>query len=205
MELIYNLQGVSGALPGAVVSVGNFDGLHIGHAKIVKDIVRRARAAKAPSATLTSHPHSLAIVAPGRAPPLLLAFDEKLRLLERMGLDAVVCPQQGKSVLGLSPEKFVKDILLGVIGASCIIEGRGFRFGKGRVGTLRTLRALGRRHGFDVQIIEAVKVGGRIVSSTRIRRLIRGGRMREAARCMGRPFTYVGSVMRGHDRGARMG
>jgi riboflavin kinase/FMN adenylyltransferase len=122
-----------------------------------------------------------------------------------MGIDAVFMPRRARPVLGLPPDIFAEKILARAIGVGCIVEGRGFRFGKGRTGTLAMLRRLGHGLGFDVRTVEPVKVGGRIVSSTWVRRLLSQGRVVEAARCLGRPFLLDGTVTKWERRGSILG
>ena len=205
MELIRDIASIAPRFRGGVLSVGVFDGVHLGHQKVLGRAVERARALAAAAVVFTFHPHPLAILRPAEAPPLLQTFGQKLELMRRLGVDAVLWPQDTPAVLALPPDAFVTDVAHGALGARVMVEGGDFRFGAGAGGDGERLVGLSRRHGIEVEFVSDMQIDGDRVSSTRIRRLIAAGRVGEAARCLGRPYSYVGTVVEGHHRGGQLG
>jgi len=205
MELIRDLDAVPPPLVGGVVSVGVFDGVHLGHQQVLGRAVERAGRLGRPAVVFTFHPHPLGILRPVEAPPLIQTFGQKLELMRAVGIAAVVWPRHMDAVLAMPPEAFVAEVVCGALGARVMVEGGDFRFGAGAGGDRGRLQDLAARLGFEVEFVGDVEVDGRRVSSTRIRRLIASGRVEEAARCLGRPYSYVGTVVEGEHRGARLG
>jgi riboflavin kinase/FMN adenylyltransferase len=205
VELIRDLDAVPTAVRGGVLSVGVFDGVHLGHQRVLGRAVERARTLGAASVVFTFHPHPLAFLKPGDAPPLIQTFGQKLEAMRRLGVDAVFWPEHMKDVLAMSAEVFVDRVVCRSLAARIMVEGADFRFGAGAGGDRVRLADLAGRCGVEVEFVGDVDADGDRVSSTRIRRLIADGRVAEAARCLGRPYTYVGTVVEGHHRGARLG
>ncbi len=205
MELIRDYHRIDSRFRGGVLTVGVFDGVHVGHQKVLGRAVERARDVGCASVVFTFHPHPLEVLRPEDAPPLIHTFGQKLELMRRLGLDAVVWPERMADVLRLAPEEFVRRIVCGALAARVVVEGQDFRFGSEARGDLARLSEIACGCELEVESVEDVLVGGERVSSTRIRRAIRQGRVAEAARCLGRPYAYVGTVVEGHHRGARLG
>ncbi|NLX60253.1 MAG: riboflavin biosynthesis protein RibF [Phycisphaerae bacterium] len=205
MELIRDCNLLRGQYAGAALAVGNFDGVHLGHRRILSEAVAAARDAGAPAAVFTFEPHPAAILHPEKAPPRILGFRQKLDLLEGAGIDVVVCPQDGHEILGLDAETFVRRVIVDGIGAALIVEGHDFRFGCRQRGDEAMLRRMGAEHGFSVRIAEAVTFGDRPISSTRIREAVRAGAVGDAMKMLGRPFEFDGVVAHGHGRGRGLG
>ena len=205
MELIRDLETIDERYRGGVLSVGVFDGVHLGHRKVLSRAVERARGLGAAALVFTFHPHPLDVLAPAKAPPLLQTFGQKLELMREIGIDAVVWPEDMGAVLAMTPEAFVERVVHGALAARVMVEGSDFKFGAGAGGDRRRLLELAARSGFDAEFVADVEVDGERVSSTRIRRLIAEGRVAEAARCLGRPYSYIGVVVEGRHRGARLG
>lgn len=176
----------------SAVAVGNFDGVHIGHASILQLAVERARAAGETPIALTFDPHPRAVVGFG-APAALTSAEERDRLILALGIEAVVTLQFDKDVSALAPERFVREVLLDSLGARRVVVGDNFRFGKGARGTTDTLEQLGRELGFDVHVAGIVRSDdGRVVSSTLVRDLISAGDVEGAERLLERPYCLVG-------------
>ncbi|MCX5685007.1 MAG: riboflavin biosynthesis protein RibF [Planctomycetota bacterium] len=205
MELIRDIERIDASLKGGVHSVGVFDGVHVGHQRVLGRAVERARALAAPAVVFTFHPHPLATLRPHEAPPLLQTFGRKLELLREMGIAAVVWPDDSAAILAMPPKIFFEKVVCDALETRAIVEGGDIRFGAGAGGDRHLLEQLARPRGIEVEFVGDILVGGERVSSTRIRRLIGEGRVAEAARCLGRPYRYQGTVVEGHHRGARLG
>ena len=189
----------------SVVTVGSFDGVHLGHQAVLAEIARRARAAAQPSILVTFDPHPLEVVNPQAAPPLLSPGDERLEMLAETALDRVLVLRFDRRLAGLAPEEFVREILLGRCAMRELVIGHDHGFGRGRSGDVETLRRLGAELGFAVDVVAPVDAGEQHVSSSRIRRAIAGGDLATAARLLGRPYRVSGRVGRGEQRGRQLG
>jgi riboflavin kinase / FMN adenylyltransferase len=187
-----------------VVTVGSFDGLHLGHRAVLAEIAERARRTGRRSLVLTFVPHPLEVVNPAAAPPRLTLDDERRELLAQSPVDAVAFLPFTRELSQYTPEAFV-DLLLGRFGLRELVIGHDHGFGRGRSGDERLLQALGAARGFTVDVVPAIRVDGREVSSTLIRRAIAGGDLDTAARHLGRPYAMIGDVIRGEGRGRTLG
>lgn len=190
---------------GTVVTVGTFDGVHRGHAAVLAEIRRRAHASGRRSVLVTFDPHPLQVVRPESAPPLLCTPEEKLELLALSGVDFVVVLRFDRALQQLAPERFVREILLDRLAMADLVIGYDHGFGHGRRGDVALLRELGNRWGFAVDVVPPVLVDGGPVSSSRVRDALRRGAVDEAARCLGRPYSLRGPVVRGLGRGRHLG
>jgi riboflavin kinase/FMN adenylyltransferase len=190
---------------GAVVTVGTFDGVHRGHWAVLDEIRRRARTTGARSILVTFHPHPLTIVRPEAAPPLLTTPTEKKEILAESGLDYAVFLTFGKELAAMAPDRFVREILVGRLGVSELVIGYDHGFGKGRAGSVDTLRAIGAELGFAVDVVPPVSAGEEPVSSTRIRRAVAAGELEKASSALGRPYSLRGLVVKGDGRGRTLG
>jgi riboflavin kinase/FMN adenylyltransferase len=191
--------------PYPVVALGNFDGLHLGHQAIIGQVVDRAKELKGTGMVFTLEPHPLKILAPDRMPKLLTNFNEKSALLEALGIQVVVFAKFTKPFANQTPRQFVKKYLRRSIKAKEIYAGYDFAFGKNREGSAIDLKKIGEEMGFQVEIIGPVMKDGVIVSSSRIREYLQAGRVAEAARLLGRPYSIKGRVKSGIGRGRKLG
>jgi len=205
MELIRDLESISPRIRGGVLSVGVFDGVHVGHRKVIGRAVERAGELGAQAVVFTFHPHPLDVLRPGQAPPLIQTFGQKLELMRELGVGAVIWPEAMDRILAMPPQSFIREVVHEALGSAAMVEGMDFRFGAGAGGDRRMLADLAREFGFDVEFVADAEVGGERVSSTRIRSLIAAGRVAEAAACLGRSYSYVGTVVEGHHRGGGLG
>jgi riboflavin kinase / FMN adenylyltransferase len=190
---------------GTVVTVGTFDGVHLGHMAVLREIAARARSAGRKSVLVTFEPHPLEVVNPQAAPLLLTSGPERREVLALTGLDYVVFLRFDRRLADYTPEQFVREVLIGRCGMRELVIGHDHGFGRGRSGDVETLRRLGATDGFAVDVVGLVELGGHAVSSTAIRRAVAGGDLRTAARLLGRPYTLSGRVIRGEGRGRTLG
>lgn len=204
MQIIHHILSHS-PFPHPVVTLGNFDGIHLGHQAILARVVHDARARQGTALVLTFHPHPLAVLRPTLALPLILSLREKLRLFAAQGIHGVFLQHFTLPFSRLTPEEFVQRYLVEAIGAEKIIVGHNVSFGRNRAGRAETLEQLGRLCGVEVEIVGPVLLDDREVSSTTVRALLSAGDMRAVARFLGRPYTVSGRVEKGFQRGRGLG
>ena len=205
MDIIVGIGTIRRKFRNPVLTLGNFDGVHLGHQRIFKELREEARKIDGEAIVFTFDPHPLQILAPQSCPPLITPFKKKLMLFERSGIDVLIVATFDLSLASLSPEAFVEQILVDKIGAKRILVGYNYYFGRDRKGNVEMLIRLGEKFGFEVKIIEAMKVNDIPVSSSKIRELIQDGKMGEAAQLLGRNYLLIGKVIWGADRGKRLG
>ncbi len=191
--------------PNPVLTIGNFDGQHIGHRQLLASVVQCARERQGTPMVLTFDPHPVLVLSPGTVFQFLTSPSEKAAWFETQGVEHLVVLPFTKTFAALSPEAFVCSILRDGLGISDLFVGEHFVFGKDRAGNMETLRALAGQAGFRVHPVKPVNSGEIIVSSTRIRQFIRTGRMEQAMRCLGRPYSLKGTVIEGDGRGQELG
>ncbi len=196
----------SGDLPRhAVVTIGNYDGIHRGQRAILERVVARARELAAPSALITFDPHPLAVLRPREAPPLLTTREQKERLVEEAGIDFLLVLTFDAELAARVAEEFVRRFLVQALAVRELHVGKGFRFGRRREGDVALLQRLGVSLGFVAEGVEEVRWEGEPVSSTRIRVALLDGRVEEALAMLGRPFELLGEVLRGDRMGQKLG
>jgi riboflavin kinase/FMN adenylyltransferase len=205
MDIIVGIGTIRRKFRNPVLTLGNFDGVHLGHQRIFKELREEARKIDGEAIVFTFDPHPLQILAPQRCPPFITPFKKKLMLFERSGIDVLIVATFDLSLASLSPEAFVEQILVDKIGAKRILVGYNYYFGRDRKGNVEMLIRLGEKFGFEVKVIEAMKVNDIPVSSSKIRELIQDGKMGEAAQLLGRNYLLIGKVIWGADRGKRLG
>lgn len=187
------------------VAVGVFDGLHRGHRRILSRLISAARASGLKTAVVTFDPHPLKVLRPEEGPTVLMSLPHRLQMFERLGIEEVLLVRFDRRTASTPPLTFVERDLAGRMGMRRMVVGYDFRFGRGGAGDARLLRSAAGRLGFTFEAVGPVRHGGRIVSSTRIRRLIETGRLALAGRLLGRPVSVRGTVVRGRRRGRRIG
>jgi riboflavin kinase/FMN adenylyltransferase len=188
-----------------VLALGNFDGLHRGHLKIVERVRRGAAEHGGTPMAMTFDPHPSRIVRPDKAPPLLMTKAQRLEALDRAGIAAVAVVRFTTELSRWDPEAFVRTVLVDWLRVSEVWVGANFLFGHDRSGNFSTLRTLGQRYGFRADKIDPVRYKEFVVSSTRIRRLVAEGRMDEAGALLGHPYYVDGTVVAGKRRGRELG
>jgi riboflavin kinase/FMN adenylyltransferase len=190
---------------GAVITVGTFDGVHLGHRDLLARVTARAASRRLPSLLVTFEPHPLEVVNPSAAPLLLATTAEKLEAVAESGLDYAVVLPFTADLATLDPAAFVERILLERLCLRELLIGHDHGFGRGRAGDIHVLRQLGERHDFDVGVVDAVLIDGAPVSSSAIRRAVSYGDLAGATRLLGRRYAFIGRVVHGNERGRQLG
>ena len=189
----------------SVLSIGNFDGVHLAHREICRFIKEEAARRGGRSVILTFEPHPLSVVAPERRPPLMTTLEEKLARLEAQDIDAVVIEEFSPRLAQTEARDFVRQIIGEGLKASLVVIGFNFRFGKGRAGNVELLQKEGADAGFETHVLDPYMFEERRVSSTEIRKLLLSGAVEEAARLLGQHHLIEGRVVRGDGRGRQIG
>jgi len=205
MKVYHDLNEYHAPIHRPVVTLGNFDGVHLGHRKIFELLKEEARECGATAMVITFYPHPLKIINPQKAPPLIASLDERLQLIKSCGIDFIACIPFTETFAGWSPERFVQEILVDELDVTRVLVGEDFRFGKGRKAGLNFLRKSGESHGFHVHRIEPVQIHDQEISSTRIRQAILKGHVRKAATMLDRPYNITGTVVHGEHVGRTLG
>jgi len=200
----YDLPPGESAFSRTVATIGNFDGVHLGHRAILDRVRQRARELEAQTVAITFDPHPVKVLRPEVKLPLLTTQDQKLELLAAAGLDAVVVLPFTREFAALPAREFVKQYFCDRLRAREVVVGHDYCFGKGREGNIDLLKEMGVVHGFTVQVVWAVEVQGAVVSSSLIRAMLRLGKVAEAGRLLGRPYGVGGRVVQGKGRGAKL-
>jgi len=203
MEIVRKEKDFQREFKNPVLTIGNFDGVHVGHQRIFQRVKEKAGEISGESIVYTFEPHPVEVLAPDRKPLLITPLGEKLRLMAEQEIDVALLAPFTAKFANQTPEEFVKNILYDQIKIRHLYVGHDYTFGKDRRGNIAMLMALGRRLGFNVEVVEAVRVGGAVVSSTRIREFIQKGDLPEAAKMLGRNFALNGKVIHGHGRGSK--
>ncbi|HUF46936.1 MAG TPA: bifunctional riboflavin kinase/FAD synthetase [Vicinamibacterales bacterium] len=191
--------------PTPVVALGNFDGLHRGHLKLVEQVRRRAGERSGTPAAMVFDPHPPKVLRPDKAPRLLMTLDQKIEAFGKAGVQSVAIVEFTAELSRWEPEVFVETVLIDWLRVAEVWVGANFLFGRDRSGTFTLLRAIGEDRGFRVEKIEPVLYKDFVVSSTRIRHLVSEGRVDEAGALLGHPYFIDGRVVRGDGRGAGLG
>ena len=204
MKVIRDLQ-TSSFSPHPVLTIGNFDGQHVGHQALIASVVEVAKRHNGTPMVLTFDPHPAKVLAPGVSLQFLSRQEEKVEFFERLGISELVILEFTPQLANWSPKEFTFEILRDKLGIRNLLIGESFVFGKGRSGNVQDLMRFGLQANFHVQPVVPVRVGGEVVSSTRIRKLIQSGQVKEAAQCLGRPYRVREIVIHGDHRGAELG
>jgi len=204
MKVFRDLMAV-GALPTPVVGIGNFDGIHLGHQRILETALDRARAVQGTAVAMTFDPHPLSILRPAGRPPLITPLEEKIRILGEIGLDVLLIVPFTREFSAIRAEEFVASVLGRQVGAKRVLVGANFHFGAGGQGDFELLRREGKKAGMEVEKVDVVFLDSRPVSSTRIRENILRGGVERATEMLGREYAITGRGVPGSHRGKGLG
>jgi len=203
MRIIRDLRELDALPRPSVVTVGNFDGVHLAHQRLLQSVVETAQQTGAVAAAVTFEPHPARVLAPERAPKLLTPLERKAQLIEQQGIELLVVLPFTREFSCLSPLEFARQVIAEKLRAAAVVVGPNFRFGHGQAGDVALLRELGREHGFRTEVLPVVEVRGERVSSSRVRELLSEGRPSAAGRLLGRPFAVYGAVVQGIGVGSK--
>ncbi|MDP3791171.1 MAG: bifunctional riboflavin kinase/FAD synthetase [Candidatus Omnitrophota bacterium] len=184
-------------IKNSVVTVGVFDGVHIGHKAVIKQVVARAKASGLKSIVVTFDPHPMKVLNPSHFVPSLISLKHRVELIKRLGIDEVIVMKFSNRMANLPAQRFIEDILIGELNAREIIVGEDFCFGKGALAGIRMLAEIASKYSVKTEIVRPVKKNSHVVSSTIIRRLIIEGEIDKASSLLGRPFSILGTVVSG--------
>lgn len=183
-----------------VVTIGNFDGVHLGHQKILKKTIQRAQALEGASVVYTFFPHPLKVLRPENEPLRITTLDEKVQIIQNIGIDHLICEHFTRNYAEQPPEEFIKNIICDRIHPREIVIGHDYAFGKNRKGSIELLKKMGGIFHFKVQVIDNISIKNIPVRSTTVRRLIALGKVSLAAKLLGRPYCLTGKVLHGKQR-----
>lgn len=201
METIYGIDNYKSKNKPFYLALGNFDGIHIGHKKLITAAINKAKDNNGRSGAFIFEPHPAQVLMPDKAPLLLVSSERKADLLEKLGLDALIYNNFNKEIARCSPEEFVQEILVKKLKVDEVFVGFNHSFGYKGKGTPELLKQLGKKYGFKVTIIEAVKIGEQIVSSSLIRKVLNEGNINSAYEMLGYYPSIDGIVVEGENRG----
>ncbi len=205
MELVRGLQNIPKAARGCVLTVGNYDGVHLGHQQMISAVKRRAAELSCAATVLVFEPSSREFIDPEGAPPRLTRWREKFAALEALGVDRLVTLRFDEHIRAMSPQAFVDELIVAGLGARHVVVGDDFRYGSNACGTIESLRAAGRVQGFGVEQMPAFVVDGVRVSSTAVRERLERADFAGAARLLGRRYRMSGRVAHGNHLGRTLG
>lgn len=205
MELIRGINNILPAHHGCVLTIGNFDGVHRGHAEVISKLVKKARQLNVPATLMTFELQPQEMFRGDSAPARLSTLRDKIVLLEELGIDRLVCINFNAKFADMSAEDFIEKLLVKALGVKYLVVGDDFCFGKERMGNFDMLRSSGEKHQFAVVSTQSFVLGDKRVSSTKIRELLAKGLMEQARRLLGHPFTLCGRVAHGEEIGRTIG
>jgi len=210
MKVIRGISALQSPVPRAVVTIGNFDGVHIGHQEIMRQVVEKARQLAGTSVAFTFRPHPQIALRPEQQISLLTTYDEKAELLGAQGIDLVIEQPFSREFSITSPDQFFHEVLIRRLNARAVVVGYDFAFGKGRAGSLEALQGFCERSGVELTIVPAMRVKlpdgtEEVASSSRVRQALQAGEIEKASALLGRPYFLKGVVVRGDGRGRKIG
>jgi riboflavin kinase / FMN adenylyltransferase len=191
--------------PNPVLTIGNYDGIHLGHRRIIERVKERAAEVSGTSMLMTFHPHPLSVLKSARLLGLITPIQMRMRLIEENGIDVLLLLPFTEELRLTEPDAFVKEVLLGKLGIKGLVVGYDFKFGRGGRGDTEMLKDLSREYGFFFEAVDAITLNGEKIGSNRIRKLLIEGDVKKAGLFLGRPYSIEGLVLRGYGRGAGIG
>ncbi len=207
MELIKDLDSIKNPYKNAVVTIGNFDGVHKGHQAILHQVLEHAEAINGTSVAITFEPHPMKVLSSNGSPPLITLFEQKVELISQTGIDVLVSIPFTREFAEVTAAEFVEDILLSRIGMKAIVIGRDYKFGRNRQGSVDFLKEYQKKYDIEVIVADWIPVSHKYlerISSTRVREIVQEGRVEDAWHLLGRYYQIRGEVMTGRRRGGPM-
>ena len=207
MKIIDDIYDLKNPFEKAVVTIGNFDGVHKGHQAILHQVIEKAEAIGGTSVAVTFEPHPIRVLKKNGQPPLITLFEQKTELISQTGIDVLICIRFDETFAAITARQFVEDILVRRIGTRAIIIGEDYAFGRNREGNVEFLREYGKTLGFDVIVAQWISDtfhAGERISSTRVREVVTAGNVEEAWHLLGRYFQVRGRVVSGRNRGGKL-
>ena len=207
MKVFDHLDNIKEPFKRAVITIGNFDGVHIGHQALFHEVIEKAASIDGTSVAMTFEPHPMRVLRQNNHPPLITLYEQKAELIEHTGIDVLICVPFTLEFAALSAERFIKNLLVQKIGMQAIVVGEDYSFGKNREGNIEMLRSYAQQYGFEVIVAGWVRSARAMqdrISSTRIRELITDGLMEQAEKMLGRNYQIRGRVVTGRDRGGKV-
>jgi len=207
MKIFNHLDKISKPFKNAVITIGNFDGVHIGHQALFHEVIETAETIGGASIAMTFEPHPTRVLKQNGHPPLITLYEQKAELIERTGIDVLICIPFTREFAALTAEQFIRDLLVGKIGMKTIVVGEDYSFGKNREGNIDLLKSYAPKYGFEVIVANWIKMSKGFadrISSTKIRELVTNGLMAQAEKMLGRHYQIRGRVVTGRDRGGKL-
>lgn len=207
MKLIKNLTEITAPFPNTVITIGNFDGVHIGHQALFHEVIEKADAIGGTAVAMTFEPHPSRVLQKNHQLPLITLLEQKIELIERTGIDVLICVPFDREFADITAERFITDLLVAKIGMKVIVVGEDYSFGKNREGDIGLLRAYAPDYGFEVIVADWIKTAKGLpdrISSTRVRDLVMEGDVSTAQKMLGRHYQLRGKVVTGRDRGGKL-
>lgn len=205
MKVIYGIRKWNERVRSPVIALGVFDGVHVGHQRIISRAVRRAEKIVGTSIVTTFDPHPLKVINPKKSPSLLTSCEHRVKLFSYLGADVCLVVRFTRSFSQLEPDKFVGNFLVRRLRVTEMVVGENFAFGKDGSGGIKFLKEAALRYGFSLRKVKMARIGGKVVSSTVIRNLVEKGELMRAGRLLGRPVSVLGTVTAGSSRGRALG
>ncbi len=204
MQIIRGLEELKERYPKTIITIGNFDGLHLGHQKIIQTVKQESEEINGTSMVVTFDPHPMKVLFPEKEVKLLTTPRERERLIQTMGINVLLCIAFNTEFSHLQPDDFIEGVLVKKIHAEKVIVGQNYAFGKARKGNTELLRRRGKKYGFSVKVVRHAKIHGEVVSSSKVRSLLSTGQVFKASTLLGRAYTIEGNVIKGAGRGEKL-
>jgi len=207
MKIFDHLDKIHEPFKNAVITIGNFDGVHIGHQALLHEVIEKAETIDGTSIAMTFEPHPIRVLKQNGHPPLITLYEQKAELIGRTGIDVLICVPFSKAFASLPADQFIKDLLVAKIGMKAIVVGEDYSFGKNREGNIAMMKSYAPDYGFEVIVANWIKSSKGVadrISSTRIRELVTDGHMTKAEKMLGRQYQIRGRVVTGRDRGGKL-
>jgi riboflavin kinase/FMN adenylyltransferase len=207
MKLIDKIEDIDKPFPNAVITIGNFDGVHIGHQALFHEVMEKADIRGGTAIAMTFEPHPIRVLKNNGHPPLITPYAQKIELIAKTGIDVLICIPFTHEFASITAKEFVLDILLNRIGIQTIVVGKDYTFGKNREGNLNLLKSYAEAYDFEVDVVDWIPISNNVpsrISSTQIRNLLIDGKVREAHKLLGRHYQVSGIVVPGRNRGGKL-